>query len=118
MRNLLIAALAAATLIPSAAMAAPHRVETTRTVIVDRHDDRGPGNRGPGWNRPAVVTRVVVGRPLDRSYFAKRYIVANPAYYRLGRPGINQRWVRIQNDAVLVNERTGRVIAVRERTFR
>ncbi len=113
MRNLLIAALAAATLIPSAAMAAPHRVETTRTVIVDRHD-----NRGPGWNRPAVVTRVVVGRPLDRAYFHKRYIVSNPAYYRLGRPGINQRWVRIQNDAVLVNERTGRVIAVRERTFR
>ena len=112
MRNLLIAALAVTTLIPSAAMAAPHRTETS-VVVVDHHPAHGPG-----WNRPAVQPRYAVGSRLDRSYLAKRYVIVNPRAYRLGRPGINQRWIRIQNDAILVNERTGRVVVVKYHAFR
>jgi Ni/Co efflux regulator RcnB len=70
---------------------------------------RGPAYVGPrpGWRyRP-----VAVGYRFEPVYYGQRYWV-DPVRYRLPPAGAYQRWVRYGNDVVLVNVRTGRVIAV------
>lgn len=116
MRNIIIAALAAAALVPTAAMAQPDhgRRADSRVVVVDR----GPAVRPSAWHKGPVETRIIVGARIQPEHYARRYIVAEPGRYRLAHARANQRWVRIHDDAVLVNVRTGRVIAVKYRLFR
>lgn len=73
-----------------------------------------PAYAGPrGWRyRP-----VTVGYRFAPAYYGRRYWVNDWNTYRLPRPGRHQRWVRYGNDVVLVNTRTGRVIAVNNGFF-
>lgn len=53
-----------------------------------------------------------VGLILPRAYWNDGYYISRYDDYRLGRPGLNRRWVRVGPDALLINVRTGRVIDV------
>lgn len=124
MKKIIIAAIAAATLIPSAAMAQSYDRDgrhgrdgraDTRVVVIDR--DRHDG-RGHDWNRPVVVKRLAIGARVDRDFVAKHAVIKQPARYRLAKPGANARWLKVRDDAVLVNLRTGRVLAIANNLFR
>lgn len=52
---------------------------------------------------------VTNGVVIQRSFYAPRYVIANPYRYRLPAATGAQRWVRYGNDALLVNTRNGRV---------
>lgn len=60
---------------------------------------------------------VAVGYRFDPVYYGNRYAIADPWRYRLPRAEGPRRWVRYGNDAVLVNVRNGRVIAVNRDFF-
>jgi Ni/Co efflux regulator RcnB len=71
------------------------------------------------YRRPAYVgprgysyRPVSVGYRFQPAYYGSRYVISDPYRYRLPRVNGNQRWVRYGNDAVLVNIRNGRVLAV------
>lgn len=64
------------------------------------------------WRAPFRYHPWKPGVSIGRSYFAPRYYIANPAYYRLPAPGRNMRWIRHYDDVVLVNIRTGMVVDV------
>lgn len=51
---------------------------------------------------------MAIGRP----YYAQRYWIADPGRYRLPPARGYQRWVRHYNDALLIDQRRGRVIDV------
>lgn len=70
---------------------------------------RQPAYIGPRGYR---YRPVVVGHRFEPVYYGRRYLVADPARYRLPPAGFHQRWVRYGNDVVLVNIRNGRVIQV------
>jgi Ni/Co efflux regulator RcnB len=111
MKKFVIAAIAAATILPSAAMAQPFDRHDTKVVVVDRND-----HRGPGWHRP-VVQRLTVGSRLEPGFIARQDVVKNPRHYRLAKASGGMRWLRVRNDAVLVNLRTGRVLDIVYRLF-
>lgn len=145
MRKLILAALAATAMAPVAASAQPademrHDRQDIRHDQRDlRHDrqelraDRREGREewrgyrdahrdvfrmrpypGPrGWTyRP-----VTIGYQFAPSFYAQRFWIANPGFYRLPPPGPGLRWVRYGNDVVLVNLRTGRVVQVYNEFF-
>lgn len=69
---------------------------------------------GPrGWRHQ----RVTVGYRFAPAYYAPNYWVNDWATYRLPRPGRHEHWVRYGNDVMLVNTRTGRVVAVYDGFF-
>ena len=111
MKTFVIAAIAAATILPSAAMAQPFDRHDTKVVVVDRND-----HRGPGWHRPAVQ-RLTVGSRLEPGFIARQDVVKNPRHYRLAKASGGMRWLKIRDDAVLVNLRTGRVLDIVYRLF-
>jgi Ni/Co efflux regulator RcnB len=115
MKTFVIAAIAAATILPSAAMAQPFNPSfgrhDTKVVVVDRND-----HRGPGWNRPAVQ-RLTVGSRLEPGFIARQDVIKNPRHYRLAKANGGTRWLKVGNDAVLVNLRTGRVLDIGRRLF-
>jgi len=119
MRTLIIAALAATSLLPTAAMAQSRydqaRPNQVRVVTVDRH---GPYQKTTVWRGPAQQHRIVQGMKLEPGFYSRDHAIARPARYNLSRAGANHRWVRISDDAVLVNLRTGRVVTVVNRVFR
>lgn len=114
MKKFVIAALAAAVILPSAAMARPsdHAVHNTRVVVVDNHQ------RGPNWHGPAVKQRITVGSRVDNRFIARHDVIKKPARYHLARTGANARWLKVRDDAVMVNLRTGRVLDVAYNLFR
>ncbi len=125
MNKFFIAAIAAATLIPSAAMAQSFDRDgrngrdgraVTKVVVIDRdrHDARGHGD----WNRPVVAKRLAIGAKVDRDFIGKHDVIKKPARYRLAKPAANARWLKVRDDAVLVNLRTGRVLAIANNLFR
>ena len=73
-----------------------------------------PAYTGPRGYRYRPVS---VGYRFAPSYYGRNYWVNDWATYRLARPGAYQRWVRYGNDVVLVDTRTGRVIAVNNGFF-
>jgi hypothetical protein len=80
-----------------------------------RHPDfyRGPAWAGPRGYRWRPVT---VGYRFDPVFYDRRYWI-DPYRYHL-RPVLGwQRWVRYGNDVVLVDIRSGRVLAVENRFF-
>lgn len=60
---------------------------------------------------------IAAGHRFAPTYYGQRYWVSDYARYRLPAPGYNRRWVRYGNDVLLVNVRTGRVIAVNSGFF-
>jgi Ni/Co efflux regulator RcnB len=115
MKKFVIAAIAAATLFPSAAMAQGFGQSlgrhATKVVVIDRND-----HRGPGWHRPAVQ-RLTVGSRLEPGFIARQEVVSHPRHYRLAKAGGGTRWLKVRDDAVLVNLRTGRVLDIVYRLF-
>lgn len=115
MNKFVIAAIAAATILPSAAMAQSHDPSfgrhDTKVVVVDRND-----HRGPAWHRPAVQ-RLIIGSRLEPSFIARQVVIKHPKQYRLVKAGAGNRWLKVRNDAVLVNLRTGRVVNIVHRAF-
>ncbi|MFY9351879.1 MAG: RcnB family protein [Sphingobium sp.] len=73
--------------------------------------------RGGRWNAPFRYNQWNTGARLRPVYYQPRYYVADPYRYRLPRPGWNQRWVRHYNDVLLVDTRSGRVIAAHRGFF-
>jgi Ni/Co efflux regulator RcnB len=59
------------------------------------------------WSYNAVTP----GYQLRSGFYTSRYYV-NPGQYRLHAAGRNQRWIRYNNDLLLVNVRNGRVLQV------
>lgn len=114
MNKFVIAAIATATVLPSAAMAQPGSFarHDTRVVIVDRND-----HRGPGWHRPAVQ-RLTVGSRLEPGFIARHDVIKHPRQYRLAKAGSGNRWFKVRDDAILVNLHTGRVLDIVHRLFR
>jgi Ni/Co efflux regulator RcnB len=121
MRKIILLGLMAATAIPTAA-SAQSRQEIRRDRQELRQDrqelrrDRREMRRDrvayvapyAGWSyRP-----VTVGYQLRPGFWGNRYVVNDYGRWNLGRPGINQRWVRYGDDLVLVNIRNGRVLRV------
>ena len=70
---------------------------------------RGPAYVGPRGYRYRPVT---IGYRFQPMYYSARYVIDDPYRYRLPHAEGWRRWVRYGNDAVLVNIRNGRVIAV------
>ena len=113
MNKFIIAAIAAATILPTAAMAQPFdrhvpaRTET-RVVVLDRNNHGAQGN----WHRPAPVKRIAVGARVEPGFLASHAKIKNPARYRLPRASVNTRWVKVRDDAVLLNLKTNRVVNI------
>ncbi|MCJ2184022.1 RcnB family protein [Novosphingobium sp. 1949] len=71
------------------------------------------------YKRPAYVgprgyryAPVAVGHRFAPAYYGDRYWVRDYARYRLPAPRAGARWVRYNNDVVMINIRTGRVLTV------
>ena len=105
MNKTVLAALAAAALIPTAAMARPVAVHHD-TVVVATH------TTPIAYERRVHETRLVVGGRIEPSYLAQRYRIANPAREHLQRAGHREAWVRVDGRAVLVNAHSGRIIRI------
>ncbi|HWJ68565.1 MAG TPA: RcnB family protein [Sphingobium sp.] len=131
MKKLILASLAALTLVPSVAMAQPaaqshrggHDARDTRHNVRDTRQDRQrvirEYNRTNPWRAaPFRYTRFNVGARIQPSYYGSRYVVKDYQRFHWSRPGANQRWVRHYDDALLVNTRTGRVVKVIYNAFR
>lgn len=73
--------------------------------------------RAGNWRAPFRYNQWNVGAQLRPTYYSSRYYITDTNRYRLPRPGYNQRWVRHYNDVLLVNVRTGRVVAVHRGFF-
>ena len=73
--------------------------------------------RGGNWRAPFRYNQWNVGVRLRPAYYNSRYYIDDPYRYRLPRPGVNQRWVRHYNDVLLVDTRSGRVIAAHRGFF-
>lgn len=69
------------------------------------------------WRAPFPYRQWNRGARLNRSYYAPRYYINNPRYYRLPAPGRNMRWVRHYDDVLLVNIRTGAIVDVHRGFF-
>lgn len=118
MNKFVIAALATAVIIPSAAMAKPfdrhdERPAATKVVVIDRHDTRDHERR-----RPAVVNRIAVGQKLDARFIARQDTIRHPVRYKLAKPARNAQWLKIRDDAVLVNVNNGKVLRIAHNIFR
>lgn len=70
---------------------------------------RRPAYQGPRGYR---YRPVAVGHRFERSYYGDRYWVRDYRRYRLPAPHAGQRWVRYNNDVVLISMRSGRVLRV------
>ncbi len=117
MNKFIIAAIAAATILPTAAIAQPfdrHGPAQTRVVVVDHNRKPVPAV----WHRPAPVKRIAIGARVEPGFVASHATIKNPARYRLARAGANARWVKVSDDAVLVNLRTNRVVNIAYNLFR
>ncbi|PNU02276.1 RcnB family protein [Novosphingobium guangzhouense] len=76
------------------------------------------------YHRPAYVgprgyryRPVSVGYRFQPAYYGDRYWVRDYARYRLPAPRAGHRWVRYNNDVVMINARTGRVVTVHNGFF-
>lgn len=94
--------------VPAASQAQPyHRphhgpVHVQKKVVVHKH---------VVVRKPVVVKhRWVRGRPLPAHY--RRHVVTDYHRYHLHRPGPGQRWVRVDNQYILINTVTGLIAAL------
>jgi Ni/Co efflux regulator RcnB len=141
MKRLLVAALAASTLMGTVAMADSHKHDHSRDDRSwnDRHDNHHDSDRdnrhGDDRNdrhdryhdhrhdgRYKVVRYSAPhgyrhsawyrGARLPAAYYAPRYVVHNYGSYRLRPPPRGYHWVRVDNDVVLAAVTTGVVMQV------
>jgi Ni/Co efflux regulator RcnB len=122
MRKMILIGLAAAMMVPGAAIAAPHGNAQHHGGQV-RHDTRQHTQQQTrqhrrGYTAYAAPVRswnyrpVTVGFRLQPSFYGSRYYVNDYNAFQLRAPARYQRWIRYGDDLLLVNVRTGRVIQV------
>ena len=63
--------------------------------------------RRGNWRAPFHYQSFGIGYRLQQGFYAPRYVIANPAFYRLPPAYGSQRWVRHYDDILLVDTRTG-----------
>ncbi len=120
MNKFIIAAIAAATILPAAANAQPFdrhgpaRPAEAKVVVIDQGRHATPAV----WHRPAPVKRIGIGTRVEPGFVASHSVIKNPTRYHLARAGSNARWVKVSDDAVLVNLRTNRVVNIAYNLFR
>jgi len=68
--------------------------------------------RGGGWRSDFGYQAFRPGARIGVGFYQPRFFINDYSRFRLGNPGFNRRWVRHFNDVLLVDIRTGRVIAV------
>lgn len=104
MRNIILTALAALLLVPTAATAQTWQEYRQTNAEVFRL---------PAYVAPRGMSArpVSVGAQLVPAFYAEPYRI-DFATYRLPRPGAQQQYVRYRNDVLLTNIRTGRVVRV------
>lgn len=138
MRKLLTAALAAATVLPSAAIAQSAREvrHDEREIAKDiakghtqeAHEDQNELHEDwqayrrthpDVFDRPDFVwpngysyNAMAAGATLTDVFLGNQYRIDNFATYHLPYPGKHRAWVRYGNDALLVGTRNGRVVTV------
>lgn len=132
MRKFILLAAMAATIMPSAALAARpdhnrhHRSDVRhdrREVRSDRHElrrDRNDLRRDRHHRRSAYVAPyrswnyrpVTIGYRLQPAFYGSRYYINDYGMYHVRAPSRWQRWIRYGDDLLLVNIRTGRVLRV------
>jgi len=144
MKKLILASLAALALVPSTAMAQSaadlrhgrHEVrderrdvrEARRDLRDEKRDLRDARwdynrevrdyNRANPWKANFRYQRFAPGARIQPAYYGSRYTIGDYGRFHWARPGVNQRWVRHYDDALLVNVRTGRVVRVVNNAFR
>lgn len=132
MKRLIVAAIAASTLLGSVAMADPRGHD--RGPHEQRHEQRGHDN-GHRWDRNDRDYRSYHshdrykavryypprgyhsrdwyrGARMPAAYYAPRYVVRDYHAYRLHAPPRGYHWVRVNNDVVLAAIATGVVLQV------
>ncbi|KAB0628513.1 RcnB family protein [Acinetobacter gandensis] len=110
-----------AILATSAAMAAPDHRQDDRRYHAQHQDSRWNDNKYSGnWNNNNRYNSRVnpsrdwrVGQTLPRAYNSSRYKVSDREARRLPNTGRYQQWYKINGDYVLVNDRTDRIIRIR-----
>lgn len=75
-------------------------------------------DRAHPWRAGFRYQQFRPGARIQPVYYGRNYVIADYARFRWDRPGVNQRWVRHYDDALLVNVRTGRVVKVVHNVFR
>ena len=105
--------------LPIAAAAVAFSLLLAPTVASAQH--RGP-HHGPVHVQKKVIHKHVVrkpvvvkhrwvrGRPLPAHY--RRHVISDYHRYHLHRPGPGQRWVRVDNQYILINTVTGMIAAL------
>jgi Ni/Co efflux regulator RcnB len=75
-------------------------------------------NRANPWKANFRYERFRPGARIRPVYYSRNYVIVDYGRFHWARPGVNERWVRHYDDALLVNVRTGRVIKVVNNAFR
>ncbi|MBN8832692.1 MAG: RcnB family protein [Sphingomonadales bacterium] len=75
-------------------------------------------NRAHPWKANFRYHRFTAGARIQPAYYGSRYVVVDHGRFHWAKPGVNQRWVRHYDDALLINTRTGRVVKVIYNAFR
>lgn len=105
------ATLVASPIVTAQAQAAPHRQETTRTVV--KHNGNGRTVvKKTNTVRKDNGRRWAKGQRFDRRYASNYRVINNYRDYRLSAPPRGYHWVRSGNDAVLVALTSGIIGAV------
>lgn len=122
MRKMILFSLVAAAVVPGVANA-QSRDEIRQDRQELRQDRRELRRDQRDWRRDHRVAYVApyhdwsyrpvtVGYTLRPAFWGDRYLVSDYDRYQLGRPRMNQRWIRYGDDLLLVNVRNGRVLQV------
>lgn len=113
MRKIVLAALAASLLVPTAATA-----QRDRDVRLEAWQELRQTNadlfRRPEYVAPRGLPspRVSSGDELAAAFYDQAFWIADFDTFRLPQPGDNQQYVRYRDDVLLVNVRSGRVVRV------
>lgn len=130
MKKLILASLAALVLVPSTAMAQSaaelrhdrREIQEQKRDVRDarqeyRSDARDYARAHP-WKSSFKYQRFTAGARIQPAYYGRSYVISDYGRFRWAKPGVNQRWVRHYDDALLINTRTGRVVKVVNNAFR
>jgi Ni/Co efflux regulator RcnB len=112
MRKIVLTALAALMLVPTAAPA--QTLERTRPAWQELRDTNAELFRRDAYVAPRGLRhpRVSSGDQLAAAFYDKAYRIEDFTTYRLPAPGQDQHYIRYGNDVLRVNVRSGRVLRV------
>jgi Ni/Co efflux regulator RcnB len=110
-------ALSLSALMATSAMAAPdHRYDDHQRynhAQQNKHDSRWDNNNRYDNKRVNPSRDWRKGQTLPRQYSSSRFQVSDREARQLPKSSRNQQWYKVNGDYVLVNERTNRIISIR-----